>query len=999
MSDRMTPLSMAQLMDWVQTEYREDGKIFGVARHHLHHANPRRRLDLFGEHLETPFGPAAGPHTQLAQNIIAAYVAGARFFELKTVQIIDGEDLPVAKPCIDARDECYNVEWSTELRVPQAQDEYIKAWFVLKLLAKEYGLGSPDGFIFNMSVGYDLAGIQSPKIDGYIENMKDAARTAIWAECTDWLLAHLDRFEQVDQAYAETISPQVCRSITLSTLHGCPPQEIERIAHYLLTQKNLHTFIKCNPTMLGYEYARQEADRHGFDYVAFDDHHFKEDLQFEDAVPMLKRLQAEAAARNLQFGVKLTNTFPVDNDGKVLPGQEMYMSGRSLFPFSLALARRLSEAFNGQLRISYSGGADARNLSALYNCGIWPITVATTLLKVGGYQRLRQLASLSDSLTYAPFAGVDNRRLEHLLAEASQDAHYQKAVKLPQSRKLKETVPYFDCFTAPCRGGCPIHQDIPAYLRLVAAERYQEALEVILERNPLPYITGTVCAHPCMTKCTRGFYESSVNIRGAKLEAAREAYEEVLPAYQDRIQKDRPRTAVIGAGPGGIAAAHFLARSGYPVTVFEREQTAGGVVRHVVPEFRIPSDWVERDVELARRLGATFVFGQPAPDVATLRAQGFTYVIFATGAQAPGVLRLQAGEAVNAIEFLRQRRREPDINPYGRHIVVAGGGNTAMDCARSALRLQGVASVTIVYRRDKRNMPADAEELELAVNDGAVLAECLAPEALKDGQLTLRVMKLGAAGPDGRRRPEPTEAVRVMPADTLIAAVGEKVDPADFAASGIDMDSRGRVICQDNLETSLKGVYVVGDAHRGPATIVEAIADATTVAKAICGFNPEQYLGQNTNPDGRKVLDKRAALILNEADFGQAGACLECQTICECCVDVCPNRANITVRSGGHLQIVHLDPLCNECGNCETFCPYSSAPYRDKFTFFASERDFADSENAGFVFLDADCHQVRLRWRGQVSDFALTAKTKACPPEVRNLMLDFIKERAYCLPG
>ena len=118
--------------------------------------------------METPCGPAAGPHTQLAQNIIAAYLTGSRFFEVKTVQILDGEDLPVSKPCIAAADECYNVEWSTELRVPQAYDEYVKAWFVLKLLSKEFELGDPNGFIFNMSVGYDLAGIQSPKIDRYI---------------------------------------------------------------------------------------------------------------------------------------------------------------------------------------------------------------------------------------------------------------------------------------------------------------------------------------------------------------------------------------------------------------------------------------------------------------------------------------------------------------------------------------------------------------------------------------------------------------------------------------------------------------------------------------------------------------------------------------------------------------------------------------------------------------------------------------------------------------
>ena len=170
MSDIMRPIPFAQLMDWILTEHAEKKSIFGVRKIVKHEggADP-----IFAEKIETPFGPAAGPNSQLAQNIIASYVAGARFFELKTVQVMDGEELSkcVAKPCIVAEDECYNCEWSTELTVPQAMNEYIKAWWACKLLARELGLGDPDGFVFNMSVGYDLEGIKSPKVDAYIEGM------------------------------------------------------------------------------------------------------------------------------------------------------------------------------------------------------------------------------------------------------------------------------------------------------------------------------------------------------------------------------------------------------------------------------------------------------------------------------------------------------------------------------------------------------------------------------------------------------------------------------------------------------------------------------------------------------------------------------------------------------------------------------------------------------------------------------------------------------------
>ncbi|MBQ6904421.1 MAG: putative selenate reductase subunit YgfK, partial [Lachnospiraceae bacterium] len=241
MSDIMRPMPFAHLMNRILSEYERERTVFGVGRFVHFQGTP---LPLFEERIETPFGPAAGPNTQLAQNIIASYVAGARFFELKTVQIMDGEELSkcVNKPCILAEDECYNCEWSTELTVPQAFEEYVRAWFACKLLAREFGFGAPDGFVFNMSVGYDLAGIKSEKIDRYIEGMKDASETDVWKECTTWALANLSRFKEVDADYVKSISPVISRSITESTLHGCPPDEIERIATYLITEKGLNTY-------------------------------------------------------------------------------------------------------------------------------------------------------------------------------------------------------------------------------------------------------------------------------------------------------------------------------------------------------------------------------------------------------------------------------------------------------------------------------------------------------------------------------------------------------------------------------------------------------------------------------------------------------------------------------------------------------------------------------------------------------------------------------------
>jgi putative selenate reductase len=270
MSDRMRLIPFNELMDWISAEYERDQSIFGMKVTKFFKKGNKTRIHIFNGTMEIPFGPAAGPNTQLAQNIIAAYVAGSRFFELKTVQMIDGEDLRVEKPCILANDEGYNTEWSTELTISDALAEYIKSWFAISIIAKEYDLGDKDGFIFNMSVGYDYAGITQPKIDNFIEGLKKAATTPIWAECKQYVLANLGKYKNINAYYVDSITDKVCNSITLSTLHGCPSQEIEKIASYLISTKKLHTYVKCNPTLLGYEFARNTLDKMGYEYLAFE---------------------------------------------------------------------------------------------------------------------------------------------------------------------------------------------------------------------------------------------------------------------------------------------------------------------------------------------------------------------------------------------------------------------------------------------------------------------------------------------------------------------------------------------------------------------------------------------------------------------------------------------------------------------------------------------------------------------------------------------------------
>lgn len=961
MSDIMSCMPFEQLLNWVRTEHDDKGTVFGVRRPYV--ADPAKAQTIFERKLETPIGPAAGPNSQLAQNIVASYYAGSRFFELKTVQIMDGAELAacVNKPCILAEDECYNCEWSTELYVPQAQDEYIKAWFLLAFMAKEYGLGSMDGYQFNISVGYDLKGIKSEKIDTFIENMKNAEQTEAFKKCKEVLLAHAGEFQNVTKEDIENISPFICNSATISTLHGCPPQEIESIATYLLTEKRMHTFIKCNPTLLGYEFARATMDEMGYDYVAFGRFHFDDDLQYKDAVPMLQRLIRLSEEKNLQFGVKITNTFPVDVKANELPSEEMYMSGKSLYPLSISVAAKLSRDFGGKLRIAYSGGADAFNIEKIVGTGVWPVTVATTILKPGGYQRLKQMAEQLDAMGVKPFEGIDVEALNKLAADAINDPHHTKPAKIPVSRKSGERVPLLDCYTAPCEDACPIHQEITTYVRLAGEGKYEDAFKVILNKNALPFITGTICAHGCQSHCNRTFYETPVQIRDTKLECAQKAYDAVIDSVAVTGNCGK-KVAVVGGGPSGMAAAYYLARAGAEVTLYEKREKLGGVVSAIIPDFRIDDSVIDKDVSLLRKLGVNILANTEAPAVSELKKE-YDDVVLAVGAYKRGELKLEGGEAVNALAFLEEFNEKKGKVDLGKNVVVIGGGNTAMDTARSAKRCEGVEHVYLVYRRTKRYMPADEHELLLAIEDGVEFEELLAPVKLEDGKLVCKVTKLGEPDASGRAGVVETEETISIPADTVIAAVGEKVPTDYYEANGLNVDERGRAKVSKSLESSVEGVYVVGDGLFGPSLVVKGMANALTAAEAIVGAPVTDDMSEPA--DVESIYQKKG--ILAEPDGGkESKRCLGCSTVCENCVDVCPNRANISVKVPGmaKAQVIHVDYMCNECGNCKVFCPYASAPYLDKFTLFANEKDMADSKNDGFAVLNRDALECKVRFLG-----------------------------------
>ncbi|QVK18783.1 putative selenate reductase subunit YgfK [Mycoplasmatota bacterium] len=978
MSDKMRPISFEKMVIWILKEFSEQETIFGIHKNKFYRYNNEKKIKLFGDTLATIIGPAAGPNSQLAQNIVVSYLTGSRFIELKTVQILDGEDLPVSKPCILASDECYNVEWSTELTVQGAFDEYIKAWFLLHVLMRELKISQERDFMFNMSVGYDLEGIKSPKIDGFIEGMKNASETKIWKECYNFLTSHIELFTHFTIDDLMHVSPIISPSITLSTLHGCPPQEIERIVNYLIKDKHLHTFIKMNPTLLGEKFVRDTLDEMGYDYIKLNAHHFQNDLKYNDGVAMLKRLIALAKDMDLEVGVKLTNTLPVKVLNEELPGDEMYMSGRSLYPLTITLASLLAKDFAGILRISYSGGADYFNIDKIHETGIAPITFATTILKPGGYERITQLVyKLEDIDSYSL---INTKKLEQLAKQALNDVHHLKTFRPAENRLLDLKLPLYDCFIAPCTNGCPVNHQIPEYIALVGEKKYDEAFSIIVKDNASPFITGTICDHQCQYKCSRLDYDQSVEIRNMKKMAVLNAQDGFIEKLKPVNLRSSKKVVVIGAGPAGLSCALFLRRNGLDVTVMEKRDKPYGMVEYLIPNFRISQEAIDKDFELVKRQGVKFLFGcNENYNIESLK-NTYDYIILATGAWIPRQIDLIEGKekAISAISFLEKFKADKENIHLGKQVCIIGGGDVAIDAARCAKRVSGVKGVSIVYRRIKALMPASKEEINLALSDGIVIKELLSPVSIKEGKLACYQMVLGEPDASGRRRPEPTEEKVLMDADTVIVAIGESIDGNILKSNGIDLNGLGFPKINENNETNIANVFVAGDMKKGPATVVKSIADGKLVSKVI--LNKEglthDFYKVNISVNEQLLYERKGILCDPINSETESKRCLSCQKICELCVDVCPNRANIVIQVdevfNKRHQIIHIDGMCNECGNCGVFCPYEGNPYQNKMTVFWDESDFNTSSNCGFIVINQEIGQCKVRKEdGRVVNYTL----------------------------
>lgn len=447
----------------------------------LGHAQRDLGVRFHGQRAATPFGPAAGPNTQLAQNIVLSWLAGGRVIELKTVQVND--TLTIPRPCIDMQTVGYNVEWSQELKLEQSLEEYVKGAMLVQLLVASGRLPLAPGMehtVFDMSVGYDLAGIGSERVQAFIRGMMDA--TPVVERLRRQIPAELAQYR--DLPFTTGLST----TLTLSTFHGCPPEEIERIVDFLLRELHLHCVIKLNPTLLGKAELRGLLhDALGYTDLRVPDRAFDHDTTWDQAAGFVDRLGQTAAALRLSLGVKFSNTLIVENHRAFFPAseREMYLSGPPLHVLALHLVRRFRRAFGDRFPISFSAGIERANFPDAVALGLVPITACTDLLKTGGYARphgyFDELGRRMDEVqavtvdefilrSYVKEPAAPNplpatpdrvseaklRNTETYVERATHDPRYAAESNRKPPRKIGRRLVLFDCITCDkCIPVCP----------------------------------------------------------------------------------------------------------------------------------------------------------------------------------------------------------------------------------------------------------------------------------------------------------------------------------------------------------------------------------------------------------------------------------------------------------------------------------------------------------------------------------------------------------------
>ena len=569
----------------------------------------------------------------------------------------------------------------------------------------------------------------------------------------------------------------------------------------------------------------------------------------------------------------------------------------------------------------------------VYPPGTCPLTVQLSLLTASKNQTCGKCVPCRDGLPQLERmmklvldgdGTPDTLRLIRQTAEMIRDSAdcaigYQSAIEVLEgletfkdeyeSHVTKQLCPAETGQKVPCVNLCPAHVNIPAYIALIGAEDYAGAVKMIRKDNPLPTACAFVCEHPCEERCRRNLIDDSLNIRGLKKYAVDHAAADRVPVPEANHSTGR-KVAVIGGGPAGLTAAYFLGLMGHKVVIYERQQALGGMLRYGIPNYRFPKERLDEDIrailsagDIEVRCGVKVGEEIPVSEV----AGEYDAMFVAIGAQAGKTLRIEgedAGNVFSAVEMLDGvgNGRIPDYT--GKAVVVVGGGNVAMDAARTAVRC-GAKDVSIVYRRRKDDMTALQTEIESAVEEGIGMLMLRAPLSIEkdaDGNCSALIVQPQMTGLYRDGRPAPMKADKPperIPGDVILIAVGQDIVSAPFADFGMET-KRGAILAGDDTAVkNMPGIFAGGDCATGPATAIRAIA-----AGKVAAYNIDRYLGYHHKvacgaevpeakenmriPTGRSViaerppyerkrdfLDVETGFSLEEA-LQEANRCLRC---------------------------------------------------------------------------------------------------------------------------
>ena len=606
-------------------------------------------------------------------------------------------------------------------------------------------------------------------------------------------------------------------------------------------------------------------------------------------------------------------------------------------------------------------------------------------------------SSGNKSLKEAAFYNLNSYAGEVLVSEY----YKRKYIRIPDIKTNRE-LGYFDCISAPCRDTCSTNQDIPDYLYFTSTGQSHRAFEVILKTNPFPSVTGMICDHLCQEKCTRINYDDPLRIREVKRFISEQNEPELKPAAKIGI-----KAAIIGAGPSGLSCAYYLSLAGFAVDVFEVKSKAGGMVQYAIPGFRLTDNAIDKDLKRIKDAGVNIHYNSKIDNekFGSLKKE-YDYIYIAAGAQLSARLDVSGSDAKGVIEPLNFLFdvKQGNKTGIGNNVVIIGGGNTAMDAARTAYRLVGNdGRVTVVYRRTKNEMPADNGEIKAVLNEGMEIIELAAPERILHENGSVKALicsKMELKGVDNRGRSLPVkikDSEFEILCDTIIPAIGQNRD-IDFAKDELTVADK------ITYTTGKANVFIGGDALRGASTAINAIGDGRKVAEqmirqSVPGFIFNKNINSKNHPKKELIIKrsqrqysqepielplndrKNFKLVSEPSDretiVEEAGRCLYCDEICNICTTVCPNFANYSyevdpvryvlqtaqIRDNGTIeiqddkvfevkqiyQILNIANFCNKCGNCNTFCPSGSAPYIEKPRFYLTISSFNSAEEGYFM--------------------------------------------------